>query len=67
MVERARLAFSVKKLQKINHERGGAESGQGSLTSYVSENQERCLVMTSINIKKPMKITFINKAALKIT
>lgn len=28
--------------------------------------QEKCLLMAHISLKKPMRITFINKAALKL-
>jgi hypothetical protein len=31
------------------------------------DDQEKCLLMAKINLKKPMQITFINKSALKMT
>ena len=49
----------------MTQERQGAES-QLNGGSPASENEEKCLLMAHINLRKPMKITFINKAALKL-
>lgn len=62
MLEKARMAIQVKKVNKITSDRGGA-----SLGGATGEGQEKCLLMAHINLKKPMRITFINKAALKLT
>ena len=44
----------------MNADRGGI--GGGGL----GDGQEKCLIMVHLNLKKPMKISFINKAALKL-
>ncbi|TNV87759.1 hypothetical protein FGO68_gene17348 [Halteria grandinella] len=65
MLDKARIAIQVKKLSKMTQERsGGGEGGSGQGNS--NDNQEKCLLMAHISLKKPMKITFINKAALKM-
>lgn len=66
MFEKAKLAFQVNKLSRINQER----QGTGDVNRYGSssaDDQEKGLLMAHINLKRPMKITFINKAALKMT
>lgn len=64
MLEKARVALQVKKLSKVSQERSGGDVGAGAGSS--GDNQEKCLLMAHISLKKPMKITFINKAALKL-
>lgn len=59
MLEKARMAIQIKKVNKMSADRGGISSG--------SDGQEKCLLMAQLNLKKPMKISFINKAALKLT
>jgi hypothetical protein len=59
MLEKARMALQIKKVNKMSADRGGQSSG--------SDGQEKCLLMAQLNLKKPMKISFINKEALKLT
>lgn len=58
MLDKARVAFQVKKVSKI---RGDRDSGTGGLGG--TEGTEKCLVMSDINIKKPMRVLLMNKAA----
>ena len=59
MLEKARMAIQIKKVNKMSADRGGGQNG--------NDGQEKCLLMVQLNLKKPMKISFINKAALKLT
>lgn len=80
MMEKARMAFQAKKIQKLRGDRevnpaattsaagGGAESVLNA-SSSISGNSalEKCMVMTDINLKKPMRIMLMNKQAMKVT
>ena len=63
MIDKARTAIQVKKLSKISLARSGGEIGSDGTSN---DNEEKCLLMSAINMKKPMRITFINKAALRL-
>ena len=52
MIEKARQASQMRKLAIENREK--------------ESHQEKCLLMVAINLKKPMRITFINKTAIKL-
>jgi hypothetical protein len=62
MLDKARIAFQIKKLQKIRGDRdldGGTGVGGTSGT-------EKCMVMSDISVKRPMRVLIMNKSALKI-
>lgn len=62
MLDKARIAYQIKKISKIRGDRddtstAGGMSGAGT---------EKCMIMSDINIKKPMKVILMNKQALKL-
>ena len=56
MLEKARMAIQIKKVNRINSDKNAW-----------GNDQEKCILMAQLNLKKPMRISFINKSALKLT
>lgn len=62
MLDKARIAYQIKKIAKMRGDRDEA-SGNGGMTG---SGTEKCMVMSDINVKKPMKVILMNKQALKL-
>ena len=62
MLDKARIAYQIKKIAKIRGDRDDT-SGSGGMTG---SGTEKCMLMSDISIKKPMKVILMNKQALKV-